>query len=84
MSKSLMTEQVKAPPLRNALIGFLGTLLTVCGGLSGALVTSAATVYQVQRQNQKISLPSSDGNQILKVVCIIFEAKHLHQLVNLV
>jgi hypothetical protein len=63
----LMAEQVKSPAFRTALIGLLGTFLTVCGGLSGALVTSAVTVYQVQRQNQKVTLTSPQGGQTLKV-----------------
>jgi hypothetical protein len=62
-----MSEQLKSPALRTALIGLLGTMLTVCGGLSGALVTSAVTVYQVQRQNQKVSLTAPQGGQTLKV-----------------
>jgi len=37
-----MLEQLKSPAFRTALIGLLGTMLTVCGGLGGALVTSAA------------------------------------------
>jgi len=62
-----MLEQLKSPGFRTALIGLFGTLLTVCGGLGGALVTSAATVYEVQRQNQKVALAAPDGGQTLKV-----------------
>ena len=62
-----MSEQIKSPAFRTALIGLIGTLLTVCGGLSGALVTSAVTVYQVQRQNQKVSLTAPQGGKTLRV-----------------
>jgi hypothetical protein len=62
-----MAEQQKSPAFRTALIGLLGTVLTVCGGLGGALVTSAVTIYQVQRQDQKVALTAPDGGQTLKV-----------------
>jgi hypothetical protein len=62
-----MAEQQKSPAFRTALIGLLGTVLTVCGGLGGALVTSAVTIYQVQRQNQKVALTAPDGGQTLRV-----------------
>jgi hypothetical protein len=62
-----MAEQSKSPGFRIALIGLLGTVLTVCGGLSGALITNAVTVYQVQRQNQKVALAAPEGGQTLKV-----------------
>jgi hypothetical protein len=62
-----MAGQLKNPAFRTALIGLLGTMLTVCGGLTGALVTSAVTIYQVQRENQKVSLTAPGGGQTLKV-----------------
>jgi len=62
-----MAEQQKSPAFRTALIGLLGTVLTVCGGLGGALVTSAVTIYQAQRQNQKVALTAPDGGQTLRV-----------------
>jgi hypothetical protein len=62
-----MAEQQKSPVFRTALIGLLGTVLTVCGGLGGALVTSAVTIYQVQRQDQKVALTAPGGGQTLRV-----------------
>ena len=62
-----MAEQLKSPAFRIALIGLLGTVLTVCGGLGGALITNAVTVYQVHRQNQKVALSAPQGGQTLKV-----------------
>jgi hypothetical protein len=49
------------------MIGLIGTILTTCGGIGGALVTNAVTVYQVQRQNQRVALPSSGGGETLNV-----------------
>jgi hypothetical protein len=62
-----MGEENKSTGLRTALIGLIGTILTACGGISGALLTSAVTVYQVQRQNQQVSMPASAGGETLSV-----------------
>jgi hypothetical protein len=62
-----MTEEHKSPGLTTALIGLIGTFLTACGGIGGALLTSAVTVYQVQRQNQQVALPASQGGETLNV-----------------
>jgi hypothetical protein len=62
-----MGEENKSTGLRTALIGLIGTILTACGGISGALLTSAVTVYQVQRQNQQVSLPASEGGETLSI-----------------
>jgi len=62
-----MPEQLKSPAFRTALIGLIGTLLTVCGGLGGALATSAVTIYEVERQNQKVALSAPEGGQTLQV-----------------
>ncbi|HEY5270296.1 MAG TPA: hypothetical protein VII97_08160 [Anaerolineales bacterium] len=62
-----MAEEHKSPVFQTALIGLIGTILTTCGGISGALVTSAVTVYQVQRQNQQVALPASGGGETLSV-----------------
>ena len=62
-----MAEEHKSTALQTAMIGLIGTILAACGGLSGALVTSAVTVYQVQRQNQQVALPASGGGETLSV-----------------
>jgi hypothetical protein len=62
-----MGEENKSTGLRTALIGLIGTILTACGGISGALLTSAVTVYQVQQQNQQVSMPASAGGETLSV-----------------
>jgi hypothetical protein len=33
-----------------AIIGLVGTILTVCGGLSGALIGSIVTIYKIDRE----------------------------------
>jgi len=62
-----MAEEHKFAGIQTALIGLIGTILTACGGISGALMTSAVTVYQVQRQNQQVALPASQGGETLNV-----------------
>jgi len=62
-----MGEEHKSTGITTALLGLIGTILTACGGLTGALITSAITVYQVQRQNQQVALPSSQGGETLNV-----------------
>lgn len=36
--------------MRPAILGLVGALLTACGGLAGAVVSAAVTVWQVERQ----------------------------------
>ena len=62
-----MGEENKSAGFRTAMIGLVGTILTACGGITGAILTSAVTVYQVQRQNQQVSLPASEGGETLSV-----------------
>ncbi len=52
---------------RVALIGLLGTILTVCGGLAGALISGAVTVYRVEREAQQIALPAGATEQELNI-----------------
>jgi hypothetical protein len=62
-----MTAEKKPPSLTPTLIGLLGTVLAVAGGLCGALITAAVTVYQVNRESQKLELASSGGEQVLSI-----------------
>lgn len=41
-----MRHKEKPAALRVALIGLIGTLLTVCGGLAGALISASVTIWQ--------------------------------------
>jgi hypothetical protein len=45
-----------------AIIGLVGTLLTVCGGISGALIGGVTTIYRIEREAQQIAIaaPRSD------------------------
>jgi hypothetical protein len=62
-----MVEEHRSTILQTALIGLIGTVLTTCGGISGALVTSAVTIYQVQRQSQQVALPALKGGETLTI-----------------
>jgi hypothetical protein len=53
--------------LKKALLGLIGTLLTACGGLTGALVAAGITVYQVEREAQQVALPAPSSDQTLTV-----------------
>lgn len=57
-----MMQKQKSSSVRAAVIGLIGTLLTVCGGLTGAGVSAAVTVYRVEREVQQVALapPGSD------------------------
>jgi hypothetical protein len=62
-----MAEEHKSTGLQTAVIGLIGTILTACGGVGGALLTNAVAIYQVQRQNQQVALPASQGGETLNV-----------------
>ncbi len=50
-----------------AMIGLAGTMLTVCGGLIGALVGGVTTVYKIQQEAQKLSIAAPQDEQALTV-----------------
>ncbi|MBN1953566.1 MAG: hypothetical protein JW900_00830 [Anaerolineae bacterium] len=60
-------EKGDAKSLRIAIIGLIGTLLTVCGGLTGAVVSAAVTVYSVERELQQFSLDAPGRRQPLSI-----------------
>ena len=62
-----MTEERRSPIIQTAIIGLVGTFLTTCGGISGALISGAATIYQVQQQAQQVALPAAGGDEIFKI-----------------
>ncbi len=43
--------------IRVAMIGLIGTLLTVCGGLGGAAISAGVTIWSTDRQARLITLP---------------------------
>ncbi|NLE46079.1 MAG: hypothetical protein GX620_15275 [Chloroflexi bacterium] len=53
--------------VRLAIIGLLGTLLTVCGGVGGALISGAVTVYQLERKMQQVSVDSAESEEALSI-----------------
>lgn len=60
------TEKVeKSPSIRAAMIGLVGTILTVCGGLTGALISGAVTIYRVERETQQIGIAAPESRQEL-------------------
>jgi hypothetical protein len=52
---------------RAALIGLVGTLLTVCGGLSGALIGGATTLYKMQADAKKLAIQAPQEQDSLAV-----------------
>jgi len=62
-----MAKQKGSPAIQTALIGLIGSVLTVVGGLCGATVTSLATIYELERQNQHIAVAAPSGGQSLSI-----------------
>ena len=60
-------QQHQKSSKRVAIIGLIGTLLTVCGGISGALIGGVTTIYKTEREAQKIALSAPQGDQPLTV-----------------
>lgn len=51
--------------MRPAILGLVGALLTACGGLAGAVVSAAVTVWQVERQAQQVAIAPPGGSRTL-------------------
>jgi hypothetical protein len=52
---------------RVAIIGLIGTIMTVCGGISGALIGGITTIYKIEREAQQIAIVAPSSNQSLAV-----------------
>ena len=50
-----------------ALIGLIGTLLTVCGGISGALIGGITTLYKIEKEARQISIAAPQSDRSLTV-----------------
>lgn len=50
-----------------AIIGLAGTVLTVCGGLAGALIGGLTTVYKIEQEAQKLSIAAPQDERPLTV-----------------
>lgn len=61
-------EEKQSPQaVRKALIALLGTLITVCGGLAGAILSAGVTIYKTTRDIQQVALPAPDSEQTLHI-----------------
>jgi hypothetical protein len=60
-------EKGASDAVRKAIIGLVGTLLTVCCGLTGALISAGVTIYQVEREAQQVALPAPGSDQTLTI-----------------
>jgi hypothetical protein len=60
-------DRTSSSAIRVAVIGLVGTVLTVCGGLAGALVSAGITIYQVEREKQHIALAAPVSEQALNI-----------------
>jgi hypothetical protein len=60
-------EKKSSDALKKAIVGLVGTLLTVCGGITGALVAAGITIYQAERETQQVALPAPGSDQPLIV-----------------
>ncbi|MBE3038826.1 MAG: hypothetical protein IMZ62_08450 [Chloroflexi bacterium] len=50
-----------------AIIGLVGAFLTVCGGISGALIGGITTFYKIEREAQQIAIAAPQSDQPLTV-----------------
>ena len=62
-----MEDKKKPQATRAAVIGLIGTILTVCGGLTGAIVSASMTVYQVERERQQVALAAPGDERALTI-----------------
>ena len=62
-----MEDKKKSQATRVAVIGMIGTILTVCSGLTGAAVSAGVTVYQVERERQQVALAAPGDERALTI-----------------
>jgi hypothetical protein len=60
-------QQHQKSPKQIAIIGLIGTLLTVCGGVAGALVGGVTTIYKTERGAQQVALAAPQADHSLTV-----------------
>ena len=53
--------------MRVAVLGLIGTVLTGCGGLAGAVISGAATIYQLEREMRQLAIAGPASGQILDI-----------------
>jgi hypothetical protein len=64
---SMDEKKKRRSSIQAATIGLIGTVLTVCGGLTGALIGGATTIYKTNQQAQHIAIAAPDSSQPLQV-----------------
>lgn len=57
----------KPRAMRKAIIGLLGSLLTVCGGLFGAAISAATLIYQAERQMEQVVVEAPESRNALSL-----------------
>lgn len=62
-----MKKAKSSTAMQAALIGLIGTVVTVCSGLAGAAISGAVTVYQVERNRQNVALAAPESTQALNI-----------------
>lgn len=62
-----MASRQKSQAVPVAVIGLIGAMLAACGGLGGAVLSAVVTVYQVERQVQRVEIAPPSGDQALTV-----------------
>jgi hypothetical protein len=60
-------KKQQKPSKRVAIIGLIGAILTVCGGISGALIGGITTIYKIEREAQQIAIAAPQSDQSLTV-----------------
>jgi hypothetical protein len=63
----MATEKKNSGVMLKAVIGLVGTVLTVCGGLTTATIGAAVTIYQVERGRDQVNLVPSESDSPLIV-----------------
>jgi hypothetical protein len=63
----LMVEKLKSPATLAALIGLVGTMLTICGGLTSAGVSAAMKIYEIGQEKQHIDVAPPSGEEPLNI-----------------
>jgi hypothetical protein len=78
----MATDKKDPGVMPKAVIGLVGTVLTVCGGLTTATIGAAVTIYQVERGRDQVNLvpPESDSPLIVDTRRIAVERREAVQL----
>ena len=67
MTQLRLAKMQTTATMRSAVLGIVGALLTVCGGLAGAAISVALTIYQVERGRDTVAVSAPGGEQPLTV-----------------